>query len=66
MKKTYLILAVVIFTLTSCEILKEIEYIKLSAPQVTANAKELVRITNDVVGEYQPCLSPNEKNYFMQ
>ncbi|SHJ18145.1 TolB family protein [Flavobacterium haoranii] len=59
MKKTYLTL-VVIFSLTSCSVLKkEVEYNKLSAPQVTANAKELVRITNDVVGEYQPCLSPN-------
>lgn len=59
MKKTYLTLAV-IFSLTSCSLVKKkVGYIHLSAPQVTANAKELVRITNDVVGEYQPTLSPN-------
>lgn len=59
MKLNYLILAI-IFTTSSCGIIKETEeYIKLSSPQVTANAKELVRITNDVVGEYQPNLSPN-------
>ena len=34
---------------------------KLSGPQVTASAKELVRITDDVVAEFQPSLSPNGK-----
>lgn len=33
----------------------------LSGPQVTASAKELVRITNDVVAEFQPNLSPDGK-----
>ena len=47
--------------LVSCKSLKKDQVVKLSAPQVTANAKELVRITNDIVGEYQPNLSPNGK-----
>lgn len=35
--------------------------IKLSSPQVTASGKELVRITDDVVAEFQPSLSPDGK-----
>lgn len=62
MKKIYLTAVLVSFILTSCSVLnKKVEYVKLSAPQVTANAKELIRITNDVVGEYQPTLSPDGK-----
>ncbi len=43
----------------SCGSTKDIT--NLSGPQVTASAKELVRITNDVVAEFQPNLSPDGK-----
>jgi Tol biopolymer transport system component len=46
--------------LNSCSTSKPVA-VKLSGPQVTASAKELVRITDDVVAEFQPCLSPNGK-----
>lgn len=59
MKHIYITTVVAIF-LSSCGMMKQKEeVVKLSAPQVTASAKELVRITNDIVGEYQPRLSPN-------
>jgi len=40
---------------------KKTTTIKLSSPQVTASAKELVRVTDDVVAEFQPSLSPDGK-----
>lgn len=58
MKPLYFLIPVLL--LTSCSSIKEtIKAVQLSSPQVTASAKELVRITNDVVGEYQPNLSPD-------
>ena len=35
--------------------------LKLSSPKVTSSAKELVRVTDDVVAEFQPSLSPDGK-----
>ncbi|RNC86752.1 MAG: hypothetical protein ED556_04850 [Winogradskyella sp.] len=46
--------------LTACGTTKDVS-IKLSGPQVTASAKELVRITDDVVAEFQPSLSSDGK-----
>jgi len=46
--------------LSSCGSTKEVNT-KLSGPQVTASAKELVRITDDAVAEFQPSLSPDGK-----
>ena len=63
MKNIYRVLLLTIF-ITSCSLLnqkKEVEGIKLSAPQVTSSAKELVRITSDIVAEFQPNLSPDGK-----
>ena len=59
MKKNLLILisATLIF---SCGSTKNVT-VSLSGPQVTASAKELVRITDDVVAEFQPCLSKDGK-----
>ena len=48
-----------LFLLYSCA--SKAPVVKLSGPQVTASAKELVRITDDVVPEFQPCLSPDGK-----
>lgn len=49
--------ALVITSCKSTQIVTE----NLSSPQVTASAKELVRITDDVVAEFQPCLSEDGK-----
>lgn len=46
--------------ISSCGSTKQ-QTVKLTAPQVTASAKELVRVTDDVVAEFQPCLSPDGK-----
>lgn len=51
----------VVFMLQSCVPTKDLNVVKLTSPQVTASAKELVRITDDVVAEFQPSLSPNGK-----
>lgn len=50
-----------LFLFYSCGASKTSEVVKLSSPQVTASAKELVRITDDVVPEFQPSLSPDGK-----
>ena len=61
MKKTIIISSVVVaLILTSCATSSPAP-VKLSGPQVTASAKELVRITDDIVAEFQPSLSPNGK-----
>jgi TolB protein len=60
MKNSYKLGLLTMLFLSSCDSVKKtIEYEKLSAPQVTASAKELVRITSDVVAEFQPALSPD-------
>lgn len=59
MKKTLLLSIVLAFFIVSCGSKKKV--IKLSGPQVTANAKELMRITDDVVPEFQPSLSNDGK-----
>lgn len=59
MKKSLLLCAFVAMTY-SCSSTKSIVS-NLSGPQVTASAKELVRITDDVVAEFQPSLSPDGK-----
>lgn len=62
MKTHYL--TILLATLVSCSALTTVSddnEVKLSAPQVTSSAKELVRITNDVVAEFQPNLSPDGK-----
>ncbi len=61
MKKIYTI-PLIALCISSCALidsLAEPQAIKLSAPQVTSSAKELVRITSDVVAEFQPNLSPD-------
>lgn len=58
MKKIILILTVV--SIYSCGSTKKLTT-NLSGPQVTASAKELVRITDDVVAEFQPSLSSDGK-----
>ena len=61
MKKTIILSsAVAVLILNSCASSKPAP-VKLSGPQVTASAKELVRITDDIVAEFQPSLSPNGK-----
>ncbi|WP_264547959.1 TolB family protein [Flavobacterium sp. N2820] len=61
MKKTIIVSSVVVaLILTSCATSSPAP-VKLSGPQVTASAKELVRITDDIVAEFQPSLSPNGK-----
>ncbi|PHR74570.1 MAG: hypothetical protein COA67_00400 [Lutibacter sp.] len=62
MKKIITIIVVTLL-LTSCGSSKNKRSTdtKLSGPQVTSSARELVRITNDVVAEFQPCLSPDGK-----
>lgn len=61
MKKTIIVSSVVVaLILTSCATSSPTP-VKLSGPQVTASAKELVRITDDIVAEFQPSLSPNGK-----
>ncbi len=60
MKKRVILSSVfTVLLLNSCSTSKTTG--KLSGPQVTASAKELVRITDDIVAEFQPCLSPNGK-----
>lgn len=60
--KTTLSSLIVAAILTSCSSSSPKKTtVKLSGPQVTASAKELVRITDDIVPEFQPCLSPNGK-----
>lgn len=54
------------FSISSCAFIEGLQKpktpeVKLSAPQVTSSAKELVRVTSDVVAEFQPQLSPNGK-----
>ena len=64
-QKTYKLASLVVITtqlVTSCAPKLPTESISsLSSPQVTASAKELVRITDDVVAEFQPCLSQDGK-----
>jgi len=58
MKKIYYFLTSML--LVSCGSTKNLST-QLSGPQVTSSAKELVRITDDVVAEFQPSLSKDGK-----
>lgn len=55
-------ISITFLILSSCVLFEKKEnFVKLSGPQVTASARELVRITNDVIPELQPRLSPDGK-----
>lgn len=62
MKQKITLSAIIVASiLSSCSTSKAPVAAKLSGPQVTASAKELVRISDDIVAEFQPSLSPNGK-----
>lgn len=58
-RQLFLSVLLLSFVLFSCSSTKSLP--KLSGPQVTSSAKELVRITDDVVAEFQPSLSEDGK-----